>query len=182
MKIQMFENWMLNEAGRGMQEEINPNLRKILDAMKEGFNSDKEIVEAIEKFGFERQKTGLERTSDYRFIDNSNPKDRKIYISYTTGYVRTNAKSSSPFMILRDKSGNPKKDAFGNNIPGVSKGPITKSPLPSATDRLLFILRRAMKVAGFFTDWQKSNKKRGTTIPEFFEKYAGHLTGKKYGI
>ena len=163
MYIQMFESWANNE------DSVNPNLRKTLNTLKIGFKSDEEIVDAIEKFGFERQKTGLERTSDYRFIDDSNPRDRKIYISYDTGYIRVNSKSGSPFTAPRDKQGNIKKDAFGNSMHGVAKGPITKAILDSPTDRLAFILRRAMKQAGHYNEWLKANKHidEKTTLSKF---------------
>jgi hypothetical protein len=176
MYIKMFEAW------ENTENSVNPNLRKTLNAMKEGFKNDEEIALAIEKFGFEREKTGLERTADYRFIDNSNPRDPKTYISYDTGYIRVNSKSGSPFTVPRDKQGNVKRDAAGNVIPGVAKGPITKAILMSLTDRLCFILRRAMKQAGVYNEWLKSNKKRGTTVPEFFETHSGYLSGQKYGI
>jgi len=114
-----------------LNEAANPTLRKSLDELGAGLKTDEDIVKAIEAAGFKRiPSTGAERSADYAFEDPS-AKDHKRYISYTNGYVRALWTSNGPW----------------------SKGtthmtPITRDMLSDSRDRLLLILRRAIKIGG----------------------------------
>jgi hypothetical protein len=141
--------------------EISPQLKKSLDELGKGFENDKEIFDAIIMTGFENAKTGKETSADYVFIDPETD-DEKKYISYRSGYVRA---------IWLSKS-------YWSKETVRRMTPITKSTLTTPRERLLFILRRAMKVKNLFDSWKKSGK----TAKEFLHNKRGSLGGKKYGI
>ena len=138
--------------------DITPALKKSLDELGKGFENDKEIYDAIIFLGFEDAKTGRETSADYVFLDPTAEDD----VSYQNGYVRSISKSKS----------------FFNRGVGIGKGPSTKSRLETPRERLLFILRRAMKEYKLFDEWKKSGK----PAKEFIHSMRGSLHGKKYGI
>lgn len=130
-------------------------LLKSLEDLGKGFKDEEDIVKAITALGFERKKSGLERTADYVFVDPTG--NEKKYISYDRGYVKYNEKSKSwrggdvkvIFCILHD-----------------------------VKDRLLLILRRALKTTYLYNDWKKSKK----TAKDFIESKRGTLTGRRFGL
>jgi hypothetical protein len=140
-----------------MKSDITPVLRKSLDDLGKGFENEEEIVEAILKLGF--QKTSSKR-SDYIFID----PDRKVkYSSTKAGYVRYY---------------DPNATYWADGEPITTKTPIHSSIIPSSKDRLLLILRRAMKVSDLYKSWKKTN----LTVKEFLEKSRGTLAAKRFRI
>jgi len=133
-------------------KNISLELDRSLTDLSKGFDNDKEIFDAIILLGFENAKTGKETSADYVFLD---PLSRKKYISYRNGYVRTFSQEN----ILR-------------------LSPVTRSSLSTSRQRLLFILRRALKINMFFDSWKKSGK----TVKEFLHSKRGMLSSKKYGV
>lgn len=158
MKLLKFDAWISEQELFEMEEEMTPTLRKSLDQIGEGFTDEQEIIDAIELLGLELLKPSRSRTSDYTFFD---PKTKTKYISYSTGYVRTNT---------------PSKSCFG--VETIAKGPIVKSIIDSSRDRLLFILRRALKLKGFYAKWKDS----GLGVKEFLHKVRGYIKGGSFGL
>ena len=156
--IKNFEDF-LNEDDNS--KEPTSQLKKSLGELYKGFENNEEIVKAITTLGFERKKTGLERTADYVFIDPEG--NNKKYISYDSGYVRYNEDGIS---------------WWGGGVKKTTRTPISRALLFDPKDRLLLILRRALKTTNLYNDWKKSKK----TVKDFVENKRGVLTGKKFGI
>ena len=145
---------------------MTPTLRKSLDDMGKGLDSDEDIVKAIKKAGLEEIKPSpKDRSADYVFRDPESEYNKR-YISYKTGYVR----------------------AVWNGHGHFTKGagamtPISRAHIPDVRDRLLIILRRARKMIfqnnpELYAEWQKS----GLEVEEFLEKKRGYIKSKKIRI
>ena len=158
--FKLFEHWEddLSEATTDVSK-ITPSLRKSLDEMGEKFESEKEIVDAIKLIGFQERSTSKAKTADHIFYD---PETKKTYISFITGYVRYNETGPSWFS-QEDRT---------------HMAPISRALLPDVKDRLLLILRRALKMKGWYAAWKKSNQ----TLKDFLEANRGVIHAKKYGI
>ena len=155
--IKNFEDF-LNEAERNT--EPTPDLIKSLSELGKGFENEEEIVKAITTLGFERKKTGLERTADYVFVDPDG--NNKKYISFDSGYVRYNEDGTSW--------------RGGGKV--TTRTPVSRALLPDVKDRLLLILRLALKNTGLYNEFKKSKK----TAKDFIETKRGSLIGKRFGI
>jgi hypothetical protein len=126
-----------------INEAANPSLRKSLDELGAGLKTDEDIVKAIEAAGFRRlPTTGKERSADYAFEDPSGKDEDKKYISYTNGYVRA---------VWTGKGW------FSRGTTHMT--PITRDMLPNSRDRLLLILRRAIKISNWSGKVLKDAKK-----------------------
>ena len=149
--IMLFEEFSMND--------VNEALNKEIEKLGEGFNDLEEIAKAVELAGFTRL-PATKRTGEYVF---SNP-DRSVkYVSSTAGWVR-----------YYDPSGY--SWSLGQKV--TTKTPVHKDRIESPKDRLLVILRLAMKASGIYTDWKKS----GLTGKEFFEKNKTRFTAKSIGL
>jgi hypothetical protein len=158
-KIENFEGF-LNEGFTNIHDTAPaPKLLKSLAELEKGFENEEEIIKAITALGFERKKSGLEITADYVFQDPNG--DEKKYISYTTGYVRYNEKYTG-----------------WRGEENITRTPISRSLLPDVKDRLLLILRIALKSLNLYNDFKKSHK----TTKEFIESKRVMLSGRKFGL
>lgn len=155
--LKLFESW-LNEYNASVLGPMPQKLRTEIDKLGAGFDNDDEIVEAIETFGLKAVHGRRKYTADWEFL-NPNTKENKRYISYTSGYVRVVSDSFSPFTKF-------------------SRGPINKCKLETTKDRLLFILRRSMKIANMYEEWKKTD----IPVKEFIFDNRGKLKGQKFGI
>ena len=116
-----------------LNEAVSATLRKSLDELGTNLKTDEDIVKAIESAGLKKiQPSGGERSADYAFAVPGD-KEQKKFISYTTGYVRA---------IWTSKS------YWSGSTPVTKMTPITREKLSSSRDRLLLILRRAIKLMG----------------------------------
>lgn len=140
------------------QETMPPSGRKSLDELHKHFNSDQEIIDTIQLLGLELVNPSKgSRTAEYIFKSGDDK-----WISYDSGYVRYNSGKHKSWMGTET----------------VTKTPINDYPLESSTDRLLFILRRAMKLKDIYWEWKKS----GMSVKDFLHKIRGSMQGKQFGI
>jgi hypothetical protein len=160
-RIKLYEEFTNENV---LRKQVNPTLGKSLEDLGKGFQTDEEIVDAICSLGFQRIQTGKERSADYAFSD---PEEKyKRYISYTTGYVRIFSHGSGWF----GKPAAPGEER-------IAKGPMSKDILRTSRERLLFILRRALKTVDLYHRWKKSK----TDVKTFLETKGGYLNGRKFG-
>jgi len=86
------------------------------------------------------------------------------YITYENGYVRA------------EMPGGHWK------IKGYNQTPISDQYIPTTRERLLLVLRRALKKNDLYQLWSKANLKSDDPVSEFFKKFKGTLAGRKYGL
>jgi hypothetical protein len=156
----MFNNYeeFLNEGGNFLKE-ITPSERKSLDLLGKDLETD-EIPKMIQKFGFEQVPVKKGSSSaDHAFYD---PVSKLRYTSNDSGYVRYY---------------DPTATLWRTGEPVTTKTPISKYKL-DLRDRLLVILRRVMKIKGFYGSWMKSK----LTVKDFVVDHRGELLGKKFNV
>jgi hypothetical protein len=165
----------INESDRKSvrkKSPMTPTLRKSLDRIGKSFKSDKEIVNAIELLGFSRESVKPNSGSaEYIFVYSKDPVTGEAYkyITYSSGYVRAiMPKGSWGRSMATDTTPN--------------MAPISNQYIPTTRDRLLLVLRRALKKSELYKMWIKTDLTSEDPIAEFFEKKRGTLLGKKYGL
>jgi hypothetical protein len=158
MKIKSYQQF--NESKlMEMETEMSATLRKSLDDLGQGLDTDQAIISMIEHLGFKHVTSKPVRTADHVFTD----KETGVtYLSFTTGYVRYNRDSKSRY----------------SSADIVTKAPIVNTIIPDVRDRLLLILRRALKLRGYYSLWAKKK----LPLKEFLHQYRGALTGMNYGL
>ena len=150
-----FNEFLFESYDDPNDHEITPSLRKSLDELGKGLDSNEDIVKAIKKAGLEEIKPSpKDRSADYVFRDPESEYNKR-YISYKTGYVRAVWNGHSHFT----------KGA-------VVMTPITRAMLPDVRDRLLIILRRARKMI-FQNNPDRSGKKVDWKLKSFWRKTEG---------
>jgi hypothetical protein len=146
---------------------MTPILKKSLDRIGKSFKSDEEIVKAIEKLGFVREPLKPNSNgAEYIFVYDTDLDTGKKYryITYENGYVRA------------EMPGGHWK------IKGYNQTPISDQYIPTTRERLLLVLRRALKKNDLYQLWSKANLKSDDPVSEFFKKFKGTLAGRKYGL
>lgn len=165
----------LNESNRRSVAKRSPmttTLRKSLDRIGKSFKSDEEIVNAIELLGFERESVKpYSGSAEYIFVYAEDPATGEAYkyITYSSGYVRA--------VMPKGSWG---RSMSTNTQPNMA--PISDQYIPTTRDRLLLVLRRALKKSDLYKIWIKTNPTLDDPIAEFFEKRRGALLGKKFGL
>jgi hypothetical protein len=152
------KHFKLFEEFSELSEDLNPIARKDLDKLGAGFEKDEEIVDAITRVGF--RKLPPKGSGEYVFLD---PPRSTKYVSSTAGYVRYIDPTATYWLT---------------GEPITTKTPVHKGSIESTRDRLLIILRRAMKLNDIYKDWKKS----GLNGKDFLEKASTQLTAKKFGV
>jgi hypothetical protein len=137
----------------------SPVLLKSLESIGKGFDSDREIIEAIERLGFKKSRKRITSSSDFSFDDPDREAAR--YNSYTNGTVRYETDE---------------KRWIGQKNRYLT--PITRFKLETSRLRLLLILRAVLKKKDLYKNWKKS----GGTVKEFLHSIRGSLAGKEFGI
>ena len=157
--IKNYINW-INENSH-THEAATPELLKSLGELGKGLNTEQDIVDAITSLGFERKNIGAEKkTADYLFVDPEG--NSKKYISYTTGYVRYNELGKTGW----------------RGTERVIKTPVSRALFTDVKDRLLLILRIALKNTNLYNMWKKSK----LPIKEFIQTKKHTIAAKKFGI
>lgn len=164
----------LNESERRTvagKSPMTPTLRKSLDRIGKSFKSDEEIVNAIELLGFERESVKPNSGSaEYIFVYAKDPSTGEAYkyITYSSGYVRA----------IMPKGSWGRRMGF-HTAPNMT--PVSDQYIPTTRDRLLLVLRRALKKSDLYK-MCKIDQTSDDPVAEFFEKRRGVLLGKKFGI
>ena len=173
----MFHSYeeFLNESERGSVAGGNPmttRLKNSLERIGKSFKTDEDIIKAIEALGFEREPLKANSQSAeyiFRYAKNDEGEPYK-YITYKNGYVR----SSMP------QGWWAKKHSLNPGKPHTT--PISNQLIPTARERLLLVLRRALKKSDLYQMWIKTNLTSDDPVAEFIEKKRGVIAGKKYGL
>jgi hypothetical protein len=149
---------MLKSFDEFLNEAASPTLRKSLDKL-DVFDDEEEIIQAIIDSGFEQKKPNWKVSCDYAFL---NPTTEKEYRSYTTGTVRAIWEPSK----------------YSNKTVWVTR--VTRDILPDTKDRLLLILRLALKksLGNLYDKFIHSNQ----NIKEFLHSHRGMLGVRKFGL
>lgn len=150
---------------------MTPVLKKSLERIGKAFQTDEDIVKAIELLGFKREPLKPNSNgAEYIFVYDKDPETGHTsrYITYDSGYVR----SIAP------------KGAWARRFSKFthSSTPVSDQYIPTKRERLLLVFRRALKKSDFYQMWLKTNLTSDDPIAEFFEKKKGALMGRKYGI
>jgi hypothetical protein len=143
----------------GLLESEEVEASKDVKKLGDGFSNEEEIVKAIELNGF-RKLPPTRRGGDYVFLD---PSRSVKYVSNSSGYVRYY---------------DPTAKRWWSGQPVTTKTPIHRGLIKSPMDRLVIILRRAMKSNNTYNDWKKS----GLSGKDFMEKNKTRLTAKSIGL
>jgi hypothetical protein len=175
----MFHSYdeFLNESReeRGSVAGGNPmtkRLKNSLERIGKNFKTDEDIIKAIEALGFEREPLKPNsQTAEYifRYAKNDEGAPYK-YITYKNGYVRS---SMPQGWWSKSHSSEPNKP---------HTTPISNQVIPTTRERLLLVLRRALKRSDIYQVWIKTNLTSDDPVAEFFEKKRGTLAGMKYGL
>jgi hypothetical protein len=168
-----FINESIDESDRRSvraKSPMTPTLKKSLDRIGKSFQTDEDIVKAIELLGFKREPLKPNSNgAEYIFVYDRDPDGLESrYITYENGYVRA---------IIP-------KGSWGRRY---SKGthnmtPISDQYIPTTRERLLLVFRRALKKSDLYQMWAKTELSSDDPVAEFFEKKKGALLGKKYGL
>jgi hypothetical protein len=152
---------------------MTPQLKKSLEEIGRGLKSEEDIIKAIEALGFVREPLKANsQSAEYIFKyakDLESGEDYK-YITYSNGYVRAIMPQGS---FSRRHSRQP------------NRAPISDQLIPTTRERLLLVLRRALKrssLYGMYKTWKKENPTSKNPVVEFLEKKRGTITGMKFGI
>jgi len=155
---------------------MTPQLKKSLEEIGSGFKSEEDIVKAIEALGFVREPLkDNSQSAEYIFKYAKDPKSGEDYkyITYSNGYVRAIMPQGS---FSRRHSSKPTQP---------NMAPISDQLIPTTRERLLLVLRRALKrsnLYGMYKAWKKENPSSKNPVVEFLEKKRGTITGMKFGI
>jgi hypothetical protein len=146
-------------------------LKKSLERLGKSFKTDKDIVNAIEMLGFERESLKSNSSSaEYVFIKGRDKESGELsrYVTYSSGYVRA--------ILPKSEWGRRHTNTTHNMTP------VTDQFIPTPRERLLLVLRIALKNSDLYREWSKLSKSSDISVEEFLEKKRGSLLGKKFGI
>ena len=164
----------INESERrsvAAKSPMTPVLKKSLERIGKGFQTDEDIVKAIELLGFKREPLKPNSNgAEYIFVYGKDPETglESRYITYDNGYVRA--------IIPKGSWGR----RFSKDTHNMT--PISDQYIPTKRERLLLVFRRALKKSDLYQMWLKTNLTSDDPIAEFFEKKRGTLMGRKYGL
>ena len=150
---------------------MTDRLKNSLERIGKSFKTDEDIVKAIESLGWEREMTKPNSSSaEYIFVKSrdSETGETSRYITYSSGYVRA----------VLPKSGWGRRFSKGTH----NMTPISDQYIPTTRERLLLVLRRALKETDLYKMWIKTNTNSDDPVAEFLEKKRGTLLGRKFGI
>jgi len=171
--IYSYDEFLIEKRSVAASSPMTPQLKKSLEEIGSGFKSEEDIVRAIEALGFVREPLKANsQTAEYIFKYGKDPvsgEDYK-YITYSNGYVRA---------IM------PKRFRFTGSPSSKYMAPISDQLIPTSRERLLLVLRRALKKSdlyGMYKTWKKENPSSKNPLAEFLEKKRGTITGRKFGI
>lgn len=160
-------NDFINE---GEEKEMSPVLRKSLDKLDSRLKTIDDVILAITSAGLEQVKlTSRAQTADYSFRI---PDDEAggEYRTYSTGYIKYIGKY---------------QDWRRGNMSGNTMSPITRERIFDAKDRLLLVLRRAIKLnlegkigTKQFKEWIESDM----DIKDWAHKHRGSMAAKNFGF
>jgi hypothetical protein len=149
---------------------MTPALTKSLSRLGKSFKSDKDIIKVIELLGFRREPLKPNSTSaEYIFVKDRDENLGPLkYITYSSGYVRAEYRS---YFMGRLRGGN-----------NVDQTPVSDQFIPTTRDRLLLVLRRALKQSELYPQWLKMSKSSDISVEEFIEKKKPYLISKRFGL
>jgi hypothetical protein len=168
-----FEEFILNESRNpehpemaSIQHPISPVLRRSLDKVGKNLKTNQDIINRIKEFGFEEIRPVKKSNAVDHIFKDPYTKMTCLYKSYTNGTVRTHAAGMGMFT------------RGSENV-----GRTTRSYLPDERDRLLFILRIAIKSAldqypGFYKQFMDGS----LDIDQFLHQKRGTIKGKEFGF
>lgn len=148
----------LNEARR---EEMTTLTERDIEFMKKIVPDEKTAIEQIVACGYELlEPKNNTRTADAIFRD----KYGRRYVSYSNGYVRHIQPKHYINYFSKEK------------VEYMS--PLVDYMIPDRFDRLLVILRNALKKAGLWKEWTKNR----APLKDWMHSKRGRIQGRKLGI
>jgi hypothetical protein len=168
-----FDEFILNEDENpghpemtSTQHPISPVLRRSLDKVGKNLKSNQDIINRIKEFGFEEIRPVKKSNAVDHIFKDPYKEMACLYKSYTNGTVRTHEAGMG--MFTRGS---------------VNIGRMTRSYLPDERDRLLLILRFAIKSAlGQYPGFYKQFMDGSLDLDQFLHQKRGTIKGKEFGF